>query len=556
LIFIDYDFPEFDAFCARNAELWRSRPLPQTGRYLAVELLHNNATLLYTNLLIARHLALLYGWRIVGVVADTFLEMPTSKARVIRFARSFGVIDFFDVDMSATVRPERRGLWQRLNAHINRMRVPSLKMERDELILHLSRVTGNSLRREVLSASLGGIWIGDLLYDSFLRLSELSTIERYDERLESSICAAFDHAARYLTLLREYDVAASMTSHTTYLEYGLLVRLVLQQGGAAFGGSASLDAIRLRRFRSIEEAPRAVTDLDLDLVRLFRERYGERLREVSECFFPPRPNGHSHLVYLQYGYGKDKQHLTRDVVVNSLGLDPSRKSVAVMAHMFADAPHANPNNLFDDYGDWLEQTLDHASLIDEVNWLVRQHPYERLVNQTAEFDRIIGKYRTCENIHIVPTSFATSSLYDVVDLTVTVAGTAGLEFAAAGIPCLLAGKPFYSGGGFTIEPTNKESYFAALHQVASYPKLSPDQTSCAKEYAYIHFHQTFVRSSMIPPSADVAGRSLGLNDIAGYWKVAAGLLQPGAIERDPLASFLALMKEQNSPTLFNPSIAA
>jgi hypothetical protein len=50
-----------------------------------VELLHNNATLLYVNLLIGRHLARQNNWRIVGVVSDTFCGMPTSKDRVKLF---------------------------------------------------------------------------------------------------------------------------------------------------------------------------------------------------------------------------------------------------------------------------------------------------------------------------------------------------------------------------------------------------------------------------------------------------------------------------------------
>jgi len=552
VIFLDYDFPEFDAFCERNAELWRDKPLSRTGRYLAVELLHNNATLLYYNLLIARHIALLYGWRIVAVIADTFMHMPTSKTRVVRFARSFGVVDFFEADMSAPVRTEDSAFWTRIRRQFGRGRSWSLTRERDKLLLYLSHNTGSALRRAVLDASVGGVWFGDLIYDSFLRLHQLSTIDCYDERLESTVCAAFHCAATYLNLLRKYDVSASMTSHTTYIEYGLLGRLVLQQGGQAFGGIASLDAIRLRRFRSIEEAPLAVADLEPELIQFFRERYGDRLREVSGCFFPPGPTRNSDLVYLRYGYGKDKQHVAREQLVTTLGLDPKRKNVAVMAHMFADAPHVYPNSLFDDYGDWFEQTLECASHVDDVNWLVRQHPYERLVNQTAEFDRIMRKYCKCSNIYVVPARFATSSLCDIADLTVTVSGTAGLEFAAAGIPCLLAGTSFYSGGGFTIEPRTRESYFAALRQVGLYQKLSVDQMACAKEYAYIHFYQTYVRSSMVPPSADVAGRNVTVDDIANYWKVARELLEPRAIERDPLARLLALMKEQNSSILFNP----
>ena len=78
------------------------------------------------------------------------------------------------------------------------------------------------------------------------------------------------------------------------------------------------------------------------------------------------------------------------------------------------------------------------------------------------------------------------------------------------------------------------------------------QIATVKEYAYIYFHQTFVKSAIVPPAIDPGGIDLTLEDLAGYWKVGSKLLKPGAIESDPLAQYLDFMRELKCPILFNP----
>ena len=379
MIFIDYELPEFKEFCEHSLTLWREHPLPERAPYIVVELLHNNATLLYVNLLIGRHLARQNNWRIVGFVSDTFCGMPTSKDRVKRFARSFGVTEFYDLDSNAL--PDR----------FRELLSFSSKTQCAQLLKRLSKLLGAGLRRTVLETSIGHVAIGDLLYDSYLQRYSTSSIDCYDERLEKLVMLAFNLFRRSNALLHSFDVAASKTSHTTYLKYGLLMRMVLKNGGVAFGSAATVDAIRLRHYRSLQEAPRSVAEIEPKIIEFFRRECGDRLRILSDRFYPPTQGSSTNLAYLRYGYGKDKQHLGRSEMISALGLLTENKSVAIMAHMFADAPHYTVC-LFDDYGNWLDETLNHASGITNINWVVRQHPYERLVGQTAEFDRIVGKY--------------------------------------------------------------------------------------------------------------------------------------------------------------------
>ena len=62
---------------------------------------------------------------------------------------------------------------------------------------------------------------------------------------------------------------------------------------------------------------------------------------------------------------------------------------------------------------------------------------------------------------------------------VTAHGTAGLEFSCFGIPVVLAGSPFYSGFGFTIDPKTADEYADLILNASKIQPLNPFQISMA-----------------------------------------------------------------------------
>lgn len=83
----------------------------------------------------------------------------------------------------------------------------------------------------------------------------------------------------------------------------------------------------------------------------------------------------------------------------------------------------------------------------------------------------------------------------MADVVITVAGTAGIEFAAAGgIPSILAGATSYSGFGFTVEPRTQTEYFQVLANIENIDRLIKGQQDTARKvflysqrYSYIPF---------------------------------------------------------------------
>src|SRR5262249_48617300 len=137
-----------------------------------------------------------------------------------------------------------------------------------------------------------------------------------------------------------------------------------------------------------------------------------------------------------------------------------------------------------------------ASRSPHMNWIVRQHPYEPLVGQSKHFREIVGRHSRPENtVRVVEVSISTASLFGCVDAVTTVNGTAGIEFSATGIPCILAGNPYYGDLGFAVRPKTRKEYFAALLSIPTMKRLGDEQRQLAKEAALVELVFSRISSS-------------------------------------------------------------
>jgi hypothetical protein len=220
--------------------------------------------------------------------------------------------------------------------------------------------------------------------------------------------------------------------------------------------------------------------------------------------------------------------------------------------MFTDAAHCYPDSLFADYFQWLDSTLAFATRKQEINWLVRQHPYEIMLGQHDNFRTLTDRYLHPDNtIKLVDNQVTTSSLFALVDAVTTVNGTAGIEFSSVGIPCILAGNPFYGDLSFAIRPATREAYFAALASIPDLPRLSAEQVKRAKEAAFVNFNCTRVSSCFVPFVQDLGGREIGPEQFSHYWREMTERIGVESIEDDPLNRNLRRMLDEGRTQLLN-----
>lgn len=215
---------------------------------------------------------------------------------------------------------------------------------------------------------------------------------------------------------------------------------------------------------------------------------------------------------------QDKKIKTPDEVRAELRLDPGKKIAVVFSHVLWDATFFYGNNLFEDYEQWLIETVRAASGNDRVQWIIKVHPdyvwKMKKMGDTSEVRDVVALRSAFDSLppHVqllLPTTdISTYSLFDVMDYCITVRGTIGIEAPCFGVPTLTAGTGRYSGRGFTIDSATREEYLARLGKIEETPPMTPEQMQLARRHAYALFELRPLSFSSFETKQD-AVRNLG-----------------------------------------------
>jgi hypothetical protein len=201
--------------------------------------------------------------------------------------------------------------------------------------------------------------------------------------------------------------------------------------------------------------------------------------------------------YGESGTQFSKRLVGRAEVQRQLGLDPRKKSAFIFAHIAWDAPLSWGKNLFENYEQWLIETVRAACRNDAVNWVVKIHPAnigkqlkERYQGEPAELTALRKHVpRLPPHVFLLhaESDFSTYSLFDLMDYCLTVRGTIGIEAASFGIPVLTAGTGRYDRRGFTVDSASREQYLDRIGRIQDIPPLAPQARELAERFAYAIF---------------------------------------------------------------------
>ena len=234
-----------------------------------------------------------------------------------------------------------------------------------------------------------------------------------------------------------------------------------------------------------EESWRSITSMP------WSREFGDAVRhELFDCY-------KSQDWYSVVSTQLDKHMLPRDETCRLLGLSAERKIAVIFPHILWDGSFFWGSDLFDDYTEWLVETIRAACANERLQWIVKLHPahvvkanqdaVKRKPSEAEVLDRTFGKLPSHVQLVYPDCKLSTYSLFEVADYAVTVRGTVGVEAALFGIPVVTAGTGRYAHRGFTLDSSSKEEYLARLARLETFPRLSEGQVELAERYAYALF---------------------------------------------------------------------
>lgn len=178
---------------------------------------------------------------------------------------------------------------------------------------------------------------------------------------------------------------------------------------------------------------------------------------------------------------------------------PEYKKVAVIySHILYDTLFFNGEDLFENYADWLIQTVKAACTNTNVLWFIKVHPsnlwrgeleyyHGGKYEEVRLIEQYIGKLPEHVRFAYPDTPISPYTWMQVADFGVTVRGTSGIELGALGKTVITAGSGRYEDIGFTMNSETIEEYLDVLSKLPDVPQPNAKQKWLARRFAYATF---------------------------------------------------------------------
>jgi hypothetical protein len=346
---------------------------------------------------------------------------------------------------------------------------------------------------DLLVLEYKGIVFGDLLYDTILKNTPgMITLATISTKELLYIYEALQLISTYRSFLDKNAIKFYISTHPQYLTFGLLIRVCLSKNIPVLETTDIQLWLHQKKSNGENISYPKYHDYLHQQIKLRLDNRNDSVSTIeADITLNNRFSGVFDQTDVRMAY-KDKKIYSGRALRDTLNILNDDPFVFIFAHVFADAPQGlSSGMLFKDYYAWLEETIKMACTIYGINWIVKPHPSNEVYNEAGMVEQIV-KMHEGSSLFICPKDLSPASVIDVATAIVTAQGTVGIEYSCMGIPVVLAGKPFYSGFGFTIEPNSIEEYKTVLRDIKKLTRLSEDQKIIAKEVftAFMRMQQT------------------------------------------------------------------
>ena len=336
-------------------------------------------------------------------------------------------------------------------------------------------------RNDLLDLNVGKYQIGCYIYDHILRRHNSPTLDKFDFKVKLNILMEIGYFFFFKSVVKRKNVKFIIIGDYVY-RYGLLFE-ICKQNAIPCVSPINLNAFSMRKF--ITQSDYKVHDRtpDENILKTLEDKIiDERLTEYFDDRFCASIEQHDVI----NAFSSNKKIFTREELIGKYNLNKNKPIVVIMAHIFCDAPHAYPNTLYDDYYEWVKQTVTNLEKNTNVNFLVKEHPSAHLYNECGILKELLQNLGFEQ--YLIDGETHTLSILNECNAVITCGGTIGQEFIYKGKQVVLAAKPPYSGFGLTTEFDTKNDYelFLRTNMFISL-SLSEAKKSMAKKVIYYEF---------------------------------------------------------------------
>lgn len=272
----------------------------------------------------------------------------------------------------------------------------------------------------LINLVIGGLQVGDLINDSFLRFRPAPFVDVKDKYLWVVIWQAYRDVRRAKNYFARVKPKLYLTSYSTYIQHGIAVRVALQCG------------VRVFSFGNYQEFAKELTlsdwvhskNPDNYADEFSKQAFHKEKLGLADAALSSRMAG---IIDSATAYMKKSAYAeSNDSVPNVHG------AVVIFLHDFFDSPHVYRKMVFPDFWEWVCFTIDTLKK-QNLPFFVKPHP-----NQISLSESVLKelKQRYPELLEI-PSTITNKQIAEAgAACAVTVYGTVAHEMAYLGVPTI------------------------------------------------------------------------------------------------------------------------
>lgn len=356
---------------------------------------------------------------------------------------------------------------------------------RNELWKRAESVEWKSLE----NLSYDGVNIGKNVRSAIMRYLKGNSLSGYEYIVREYAFSGLMVAAAATSAIKCISPSRIYMSHGTYVDWGPALQIALSHKIPVTAWMASYLKSRFY-LRHVEDAVR------IDFHNMSHNAWGQCKNTALSSLQESRLDK-----FLENRYKRQITFDMRNIKKFNGDIDSLRKRFAlsqgkpiwgVISHINWDAVSDYSPMAYENFDNWMLDTVRELINITDVQWLIKIHPAEAWDNPESGIQKLIQRNFPSLPSHIRVISFdediSPMDFFQIIDGSVTVYGTAGLESAIFGKPVILAGEAHYGGKGFTYDGLDPSTYKQLLRKAISL-KLNKEQYDLARRYAYCYFIQ-------------------------------------------------------------------
>lgn len=316
-------------------------------------------------------------------------------------------------------------------------------------------VIKNISKKKIINLKIKGVYIGDLLYDDYLRKKYVATIDVKNNDFLFFMLDFIKTFYAWYQYFRIEKVKAVIISHNTY-EYGIPLRIAQKMNIPVYMPDVG------RTFYFNDKKKTSLDDVMSDEIFVSLSKKEKRnfinfsKKKIQKKFSSKMSS------FVEYSKRFIKTiDIKENKYLKKTNFFPKDKiKILVACHCFYDSPHIFGKFFFNDFLDWLNE-LGRISEKTNYQWYLKKHPHS--VNHALANIILKNFVKKHKKFHIISETEDNRYLSKNVDFVLTVHGSVAYEYAYLNKPVILAGSPLYlKNYKFCIKAKNRKDYIDTL----------------------------------------------------------------------------------------------